>query len=341
MCRIFTHSLLWLGIILSEKRRYVIISLKICLGLSKDMKKLHDIIKKIFHPKWYLNILFIFITVLGLFYCIIHNMPGGFLAGLFYAFSYYTLVTTCVNGKNLWLNHIVPMIEHIPFLHQLATNVKFRTVVFTKIALLINILYGVFQIMLGIKSQTFWFVTLGAYYILLIGARSNLLKGTSPETFGKDLKAEYRKYVFTGVFLLFMNLIVTGIVTVMFEENRTFEYPGFLIYAMALYAFYTLVLAIYGIVTFRRYNSPVLSATRCVNFACGLIAILSLEIALIHRFSEGNAISFANRMAAGTGFFMAVVMSVLGIGMIYRGMKNLKLLDEESRENEDEETEHL
>ncbi|MCR4675139.1 MAG: hypothetical protein K5675_09015 [Lachnospiraceae bacterium] len=262
-------------------------------------------------------------------------MPNNFFANVFYGFSFYTLVTTCVNGKAIWMYHILPLIEHIPFLHRLATDVKFRTVIFTRIALLINILYGVFQIVMGIESKTFWFVTLGAYYIMLIVARSTLLRGANPETFGKDLKEEYKKYVGTGIFLILMNLIVTGIVTVMFEENRTFEYPGYLIYAMALYAFYTLVLAIYGMVTFKRYNSPVLSATRCVNFACGMIAILSLEIALIHRFNEGNAVHFANRMAAGTGFFMAVVMSIIGVRMIYRGTKKLQTLKKEGEENEE------
>lgn len=45
------------------------------------------------------------------------------------------------------------------------------------------------------------------------------------------------------------------------KKNKGFEYAGFLIYAMALYAFYAVITSVINVVKFRKYGSPVMSAT--------------------------------------------------------------------------------
>ncbi len=280
--------------------------------------------KKFLFPKWYVVAAFIILSVIGLIYCFSHSIEDTLFAYILYPFSFYTLVIAILGTRNVWTMHLWPFLNQISFFHRLVYDVKFRTMVFARFSVVVNILYGLLQIGYGAYYKTFWFVTLGVYYILLIIMRIGLIRNAKAENVGMDLKTEYKKYRTTGILLLFINLIVTGIVTMMFQDGRVFEYPGVLIYAMAAYAFYSLGLAIYGMITYKKYNSPLLSATRAVNFAGALISILSLEIALLHQFGANDPALFAEHIVGITGMGITILVTILGVYMIVKGKKQIE-----------------
>ncbi|MCR5397044.1 MAG: hypothetical protein K6E64_06190 [Lachnospiraceae bacterium] len=282
--------------------------------------------KKLLCPRWYLIVLFVFISAVGLWFSFTHGMENSVLAYILYPFSFYSLVVCVIGLWDFWKKYFWPFLDRIPFFHNMVYDVKIRTMFFTRFSVVFNTLYGLLQVFYGLCYHTLWFITLGVYYILLIMIRMGLLRKVQTHEIGNNLKFEYKKYLHTGVMLLFMNLIVTGIVTLMFQEGRTFEYPGVLIYAIAAYAFYSLGLAIYGMISYKKYNSPVLSATRSVNFAGAMISILSLEIALLHQFGTNDPALFADHMVGITGFCMAIILTVMGVYMIAKGKKQLELL---------------
>lgn len=226
-----------------------------------------------------------------------------------------------------WKNYLkkILFLNQVPFFHKLFYDVKYRTLFFTRFSVIMNVLYGLLQIGYGAYYLALWYVTLGVYYILLIVMRTGLLRNVQAQQIGINLKSEYKKYLQTGILLLFMNLIVIGIVTMMFQEGRVFSYPGVLIYAMAAYAFYSLGLAVYGMVTYKKYNSPLLSATRAVNFAGALISILSLEIALLNQFGTNDPALFAERMVGITGLGITILVTIIGVHMIVKGKKGVSL----------------
>ena len=45
-----------------------------------------------------------------------------------------------------------------------------------------------------------------------------------------------------------MNVALAGIVILVVHENSGFEYPGMLIYVMAMYAFYAAITAVWNVV---------------------------------------------------------------------------------------------
>lgn len=288
---------------------------------SMDWK---NYLKKILFPKWYMIVLFIIIAVVGLVYCFTHSLEASFIAYLLYPFSFYTLVVAILGTRGFWKKYLWPFLNQVPFFHKLFYDVKYRTLFFTRVSIIINILYGLLQIVYGAYYQTLWFITLGVYYILLIIMRMGLLRNVHHHQIGSNLSTEYKKYLQTGILLLFMNLIVIGIVTMVFQEGRVFSYPGVLIYAMAAYAFYSLGLAIYGMITYKKYNSPLLSATRAVNFAGALISILSLEIALLHQFGANDPAMFAEHMVGITGMGIAILVTIIGVYMIVKGKKQIE-----------------
>ena len=69
-----------------------------------------------------------------------------------------------------------------------------------------NALYGIFQLWLGFYHHTFWFYSLGAYYICLGVMRFFLVRHTSKYAPGERMQTELKKYRACGVVFLVMNL---------------------------------------------------------------------------------------------------------------------------------------
>ena len=289
--------------------------------MKKDYK---TILEKILYPKWYLVLTFVVVATLGLVWCFSKGLDETALAYFLYAFSFYSLVVACLGLVKLWKKCIWPFIDSVPFFHRMIFDVKYRALFFTKFSLTVNILYGLLQIGMGIYYKSLWFGTLGFYYLLLLNVRGALVRGIKPETVGKDLNTEYKKYRSCGFFLLFMNIIISGIIIMIFDDGQTFEYPGTLIYAMAAYAFYAVGLAIYGMISYRKYKSPLLSATRAVNLACGLLSMLSLETAMLHQFGSADGARFFAVMIGISGFGFTIAYTIIGIYMIVNATRNLK-----------------
>lgn len=130
----------------------------------------------------------------------------------------------------------------------------------------INLLYAGIKMFSGFFYRSVWFVTLAVYYILLAIMRASLLHFVRVHgSAGENKRAGLRRYRLCGIILLFMNIALAGIVVLVVYENSGYEYPGMLIYVMALYAFYATITAVRNVVKFRKYGSPVMSAAKVIN----------------------------------------------------------------------------
>lgn len=49
------------------------------------------------------------------------------------------------------------------------------------------------------------------------------------------------------------------------KQNGSFEYPGALLYMMALYSFYAIIMSAWNMVKVRKYASPAIAAARRCN----------------------------------------------------------------------------
>lgn len=200
---------------------------------------------------------------------------------------------------------------------------RFRAGVSLYQGFFINLVYIVMKLVSGILYRSTWFIALAVYYILLAVMRFLLVRRLNVQ----DEGAELRRYRLCGVMLLFMNQALAGIVIFMVHQNQGFDYPGLLIYAMALYAFYAVILAIINVVKTRRHNSPILSAAKAINLVAAMVSILSLETAMLAQFGGNDDPMFRKAMTAATGGGVCTIVIGMASYMIWRANKNLKKLD--------------
>ena len=186
----------------------------------------------------------------------------------------------------------------------------------------INLLYAGIKLLSGILYRSVWFVTLAVYYILLAVMRASLLHYVRKDE--KNKISEWRRYRLCGIILMFMNAALAGIVILVVRQNSGFEYPGMLIYMMAMYAFYAAITAVRNVVKFRKYGSPVMSAAKVISLTAALVSMLSLETAMLTQFGAANDPTFRRTMTASTGAGISIIVLAMAVFMIVRSTRQMK-----------------
>ena len=101
-------------------------------------------------------------------------------------------------------------------------------------------------------------------------------------------------------------------------QNRGYDYPGILIYVMALYTFYRLAHGIVELVKYRSMNSPVMRAAKTVNLSAALVSMLNLETAMFAQFGAEMPRQDQNLMIILTGAGISLTVVTLSVILIVR-----------------------
>ena len=245
----------------------------------------------------------------------------GPLAYLSYALSAYALAIA-LTGSWRVTGAIKRTVQAHPLGGRLVGDPKLRAEISLYQGLIINLAYIAVKLVYGIWYRSPWFISLAVYYALLALMRLLLLFRRK----GLDYLGELRRYRLCGMVLLLMNLALAGIVDFMVQQNRGYEYPGTLIYAMAAYSFYAVILAAINVVKFRRHGSPVLSAAKAINLAAAMVSILSLETAMLSQFGGENGPLFRKRMTGATGAAVCVLVLGMAVYMIAGSARRIRQL---------------
>lgn len=196
-----------------------------------------------------------------------------------------------------------------------------------------NIAYALFQLWLGFCHRTFWFYSLGAYYICLGVMRFFLLLHTRKYAPGERMRDELIKYRACGWVFLVMNLALSLIVFFMVYWNRTFYHQEITTIAMAAYSFVTLTTAIVNIIKYHKYNSPVFSASKAISLAAALVSMLTLESTMLTTFG-GDTTDMTRKMMLGiSGGVISTFILSMALYMIVQSTIKQKILKAEENKN--------
>ena len=251
------------------------------------------------------------------------------IAYISYVLAAYTLTVWCFKIPYL-IKFLKTFKDENKYARKWQDDTRLRVNVSLYGSLAWNALYGIFQLWLGFYHHTFWFYSLGAYYICLGVMRFFLVRHTSKYAPGEKMQTELKKYRTCGCVFLVMNLALALIIFFMVYWNRTFEHHMITAIAMATYTFTALTTAIVNVVRYRKYNSPVFSASKAISLAAALVSMLTLESTMLTTFSDGTMTATAQKwMLGATGGTISVLIVATAIYMIVVGTKKLKQLKPE------------
>ncbi len=186
------------------------------------------------------------------------------------------------------------------------------------LSLALNLAYAVLQGVSGVVNRSVWAGTLAFYYLVLSAARFSLLLGHKKD----NSRQKWKRYRSSAFIMLALNFALLGIHCITLYMGHVITYPGYMIYAMAAYTFYTAVVAIRNVAVYREYKDPVLSASKALSLAAAAISVYSLQSAMISAF--GDSESFRITMSNCVGACVFALICAISVFMIVRGTRALK-----------------
>ncbi len=188
-----------------------------------------------------------------------------------------------------------------------------------------NAAYAIFQLCLAIYHHTFWYYALAGYYFFLGVMRFSLAHYTRRHKPGENMVAELKRYRNCGIVFLLLNLALTLIIFFMVYWNRTFHHHQITTIAMAAYTFAAFINAIVGTAKYRKYESPVYSASKAISLAAACVSMLTLEATMLTTFGDGSMSLLTRKIFLGaTGGGISAFIIGMAIYMIVRATKQLK-----------------
>ena len=244
-----------------------------------------------------------------------------------YLLSFYTLsvVTVfCVMVLPKQYRQIKEKILENPLANRYVTDGVFRTKVSLNLSLGINLLYVAVNVLSWYLYQSWWFVCLAVYYVILSVMRFLLVRYARRKDIGTDRQGELNRAMVCSCIMLLLNFFLSGAVLMVVYQNRGYEYHGILIYVMALYTFYTATHAIVSLIKYRKMESPVMTTAKMISMAAALVSMLNLETAMFAQFGKNMAKSDQRLMIMLTGAGISIAVITMAVYMILRCRKQLK-----------------
>lgn len=182
----------------------------------------------------------------------------------------------------------------------------------------VNIVYAIFKAVCGLAFHSVWIGTLAFYYILLSIMRLLLIRGMGHT----DVCRKWKKYYQCGWLLLLFTIVLVGMSILMQKGKESISYPGYLIYGVAAYTFYAVIIAVWNVNKYREINEPIYLANKVLTLAVAIVAVFSLQSAMLSTF--GNDPDYAQIMGIATGFGAFVIIDFMAIRMIAKGYREVK-----------------
>gem|GEM_PF-1329013 len=213
------------------------------------------------------------------------------------------------------------------FISRYRKDIRFRAKISLYTGLAFNLVYVVIKFVSGVIYSSEWYFTVGIYYLVIALTRFVLLRGGSslkdlPED--ERMIKEYKTYRNCGFLMLALVVAVYLISLQIVTENRSYVYPGYLIYATAAYSMFCYVNAIVNVIRFGKRHEPILSAAKQLSFAAAWMSLYNLQTAMFIAFDGGS--DLPRTMNIITGAAVTLYILVAAIFMIIHGNRHIKKL---------------
>lgn len=294
------------------------------------MDQLYKFVKKVFFLTPVKTVIIAIPSYLFVIFVLANNIQNVAISSVAYVLSAYALIIT-ITGIirivrmicNMELPPLLKKIVSIPVIGRLIVEHTFRTQVALYPGFLINVVYVIWKLSFGIYYKSAWFISLALYYLVLAWMRLSLIRPFSEKGETRK-KAELKRYRFCGASLFVINIALTGIVVLAVKKANGFTYPGYMIYVMAMYAFYSVITAVINLVKYRKYGSPVLSAAKVISLTTAMVSMFSLESAMLAQFADAGQTALKKIMTECTGGVICVIVIGMAVYMMFRSTKELR-----------------
>lgn len=184
------------------------------------------------------------------------------------------------------------------------------------VSMILNMVFSVYHIVLGILTHSWWLFTVGFYYVILSIVRAIVL----------SKKEEKRSTaIFAGIMLMVLSLPLAGTVILSFMKDRGTVFHEIIMITITLYAFTKITLATVKLIKSRNSPSVKVITLRNISLATAFVSIFSLQRSMLVSF-EGMSESGIRMMNLATGSAVCVIVFLLGLNLLKKEMLLFKYI---------------
>ena len=272
-------------------------------------------------PKWLgnvLGLLFVALCIAALLLSI-----DGLLAWFIYVLSAYGLYLLVRCAVLPLLRRGTTLLRRNPWINRYYTDSAFNARVILYRGFILNICYAVFKLSVGIWSRSIWFIAIAIYYIALCGIKFALVRDDLRTWRGKKpMQHGWRAFQTAGILLFLLNIALTGMIVLVVAQGNSYSYPGFIIFAIAFYAFYRIVMAAIRLLRGRKEKDPVFSAAKIIDFVFAVVALFTLQTAMLSTF-DGDDAQFTAFFNSLSGIAASAFVLLAALYMLVRARREI------------------
>ena len=182
-----------------------------------------------------------------------------------------------------------------------------------------NIFMAIVKFILSLILPSLWFFINALFMIILSFARFFSIRDYRKTKLINN-KEEiqqigYKNYLNNGILLVLLGIMYFFVNVYIYYKGTNTTMHEYLTYLVALFSFWSIGSAIYGMVKYKRNHTPILKAIKLTNFANALTSIMLTQIVLLDTYADTNIYN-SNLMNGLTGMGIGVIIIVLGLYMI-------------------------
>ncbi len=284
------------------------------------------ICKALLFPHMAIMIILAPIATAFLVYSMVALGTESIISIISYVLAAYTLTIWCCKIPNI-IRFFKNFKNENKYVQTWTGDVRLRVRVSLYGSFAWNTAYAIFQLCLGLYHASVWYYALAGYYICLALMRFFLSGHTTKHMPGENMKKELTEYRTCGWIFLVINLALSAMVFLMIYQNKSASHHEITTIALAAYTFTTLTTAIVNTVKYRKYESPVYSASKAISLAAACVSMITLTSTMLASFSEDTTDPmFRTYMLAGLGAAVAIFITATAIYMIMQSTKKLNAM---------------
>ncbi len=289
-----------------------------------DWKKIG---KKLLFPPIWMMVILVIASAVALTLIFVKGLEESIPAYIVYVLAFYTLsVVTifCAMVLPKQYSTIKQKIYDNPLGNRYMTDRVFRTNISLSISFVISMLYVGINLWSWHMLGSYWFMVLAVYYVIMAVMRYLLVRYVRIQKIGTDILSEWKRSRICAYILLLINLSLSGAVLMILYQHRGYDYPGIMIYVMAMYTFYALTMSIVDIVKYRKMGSPIMSTAKIVSLSAALVSMLNLETAMFAQFGGDMSPENQQIFIILTGAGISITVVTLSVILIVRATKEIR-----------------
>lgn len=249
------------------------------------MNSIKTILKRMLFPPTVLLALILPTAVAALTYTSLFCPPDSVAAIASYVLSAYALTLLCLRLPRA-VRLVTRLKKENKYAKRYFGDTRLRVNLSLAASLIFNISYAAFQLCLGIYHRSLWYCSMTAYYFSLALMRFFLVRHSTRHRPGERMHDELNRYGLCGGILLAMNLALSVIIFIIVFEGRSVKHSEITTIALAAYTFFTFAKAIVNVIRYRKYASPVFSASKAISLAAACVSMLTLESSMLATFGD-------------------------------------------------------